>query len=88
MARAALEPLRTELFDAGFQLALADAWREWDESTPDEAEIELDPAALLECADPDVRALARVFMAVDDLMERLCPAPVARSASRGRSTSP
>jgi hypothetical protein len=69
----ALEQLSERLFTAALNLAVADAWREWDEATPEGTVIELDPQALLECADPDVRALARLWVAAQETLEELEP---------------
>lgn len=60
-----------ELFDAAFGLAVADVWRAWDEATPDLTEVEVAPEALLDCADPDVRMLARLWVAIDAAVEAM-----------------
>ncbi len=73
----ALEQLSERLFTAAFNLAVADAWRAWDEATPDGTVVELDPEALLECADPEVRALARLWVAAQETLEALEPERIA-----------
>lgn len=57
-ARKAWE-LRQALFGLAFELALLKDWKEWNDEQPVGTELRVGPDELLECADPNVRALTR-----------------------------
>lgn len=55
-----------ELSRLAFEIALADAWYDWDQTIPAGTRIEIGPEELLSCTDPFVRGIAGVLMAMQD----------------------
>ena len=74
--QAALEAFHEELIEDAFQLALLDAWRDWDKEQPAGTTLQLDLAMLEECSDRRVRQLMDLATRINGTINTIRTDPV------------
>lgn len=63
-----LEEVSADLIQSAIDLAVAGVWRDWDKDMPEGSVFEFDPEMLLECGDPVVVGVMRVWETLQDVL--------------------